>query len=129
MRAYVQNLTKELIPRLSSPEMASASDRVRFVLGHESTRQLRGRLEAEQATSTSDKNVEVARRNREDGNAAFQRANYDLALLLYSEALRYSPVHRVTGEGEDLATAAANRSVALFQKKRYRQVFHVINLL
>ena len=55
------------------------------------------------------KNQSVAKRNREDGNDAFTAGNFDLSLLLYSEAMRYSPVNENTLEGEDMAAAAANR--------------------
>ena len=51
----------------------------------------------------------MAKRNREDGNDAFTAGNFDLSLLLYSEAMRYSPVNENTLEGEDMAAAAANR--------------------
>jgi hypothetical protein len=67
------------------------------------------------------KDADLARQNREDGNAAFQSGSYELALLLYTEAMRYGPVHPSTLEGEDFAAAAANRSAALFQLEKYQE--------
>ena len=63
----------------------------------------------------------LAKQNREDGNSAFQSGNVELSVLLYSEAMRYSPVHPATHEGEEMAAAAANRSAAHFQLKRFRK--------
>ncbi len=66
------------------------------------------------------KNLELSRRNREDGNAAFCAGNHDLALLLYSEALRYAPAqedhadHAQAAPENEFAAAAANRSATLY---------------
>ena len=65
------------------------------------------------------------RRNREDGNAAFQSGDYPLALLLYSEALRYAEVDPDTLRGEEFASIAANRSAALFQLNRFELCLQV----
>lgn len=74
------------------------------------------------------KNVEVSKRNREDGNVAFQDGNFELAILLYTEAMRYSPAHETLLEGEDLAMAAANRSAAFFQLKDYESCLQDIEI-
>ena len=74
------------------------------------------------------KDGELARRNREDGNAAFQSGNHELALVLYTEAMRYSPVHPTTHEGEDFATAAANRSAALMALGKFEECLEDVQL-
>ena len=65
------------------------------------------------------KNEELSKRNREDGNHAYQDGNYALAILLYTEAMRYAPCNPVLLEGEALALAAANRSAAFYQQKQF----------
>ena len=74
------------------------------------------------------KDAELARRNREDGNAAFQSGNHELALVLYTEAMRYSPVHPTTHEGEDFAAAAANRSATLMALGKYEECLDDVQL-
>ena len=74
------------------------------------------------------KDAELALRNREDGNAAFQSGNHELALVLYTEAMRYSPVHPTTHEGEDFAAAAANRSAALMALGKFEECLEDVQL-
>ena len=74
------------------------------------------------------KDGELARRNREDGNAAFQSGNHELALVLYTEAMRYSPVHPTTHEGEDFAAAAATRSAALMALGKFEECLEDVQL-
>ena len=74
------------------------------------------------------KDGELARRNREDGNVAFQSGNHELAIVLYTEAMRYSPVHPTTHEGEDFATAAANRSAALMALGKFEECLEDVQL-
>ena len=84
--------------------------------------------------------LSFGRRNREDGNVAFQSGDYSLALMLYSEAMRYAPDAAAaaaaassssssTGSGgresEELAAAAANRSATLFQLGRFQECLQV----
>ena len=52
---------------------------------------------------------QLARRNREDGNSAFQSGNHEIAILMYTEAMKYSPLNLAMGEGENMAISAANR--------------------
>ena len=47
--------------------------------------------------------------NRVDGNAAFTSGNHELAITLYTEAMKYAKVHETLWEGETMAIAAANR--------------------
>ena len=51
----------------------------------------------------------VAKRNREDGNTAFTSGNHELAITLYTEAMKYASVHETLWEGETMAISAANR--------------------
>ena len=74
------------------------------------------------------KDAELARRNREDGNAAFQSGNHELAVVLYTESMRYSPVHPTTHEGEDFAAAAANRSAALMALGKFEECLEDVQL-
>ena len=53
----------------------------------------------------------VAKRNREDGNTAFTSGNHELAITLYTEAMKYASVHETLWEGETMAISAANRWV------------------
>ena len=53
----------------------------------------------------------MAKRNREDGNSAFTSGNHELAITLYTEAMKYAGVHETLWEGETMAIAAANRWV------------------
>ena len=46
-----------------------------------------------------------------DGNAAFTSGNHELAITLYTEAMKYARVHETLSEGETMAIAAANRWV------------------
>ena len=68
--------------------------RIRFLLEQPETVSLGDRLPPTEG-EWPDKNASVARRNREDGNAAFQAGDFGLALMLYSEAARYAPVDPV----------------------------------
>ena len=42
-------------------------------------------------------------------NFNLQNGNNELAVLLYSEAMKYAPVHETLWEGDSMAIAAANR--------------------
>ena len=53
----------------------------------------------------------MAKQNREDGNNAFTSGNHELAITLYTEAMKYAQVHETLWEGETMAIAAANRYV------------------
>ena len=43
------------------------------------------------------------------GGCVFQNGNNEMAVMLYSEAMKYAPVHETLWEGESMAIAAANR--------------------
>ncbi|CAB4055686.1 unnamed protein product [Lepeophtheirus salmonis] len=80
------------------------------------------------ATFWPEKNESVAKQNREDGNVAFQNGNMELAILLYTEALKFSPVHPTLLHGEDMSVSAANRSAALYQLKKYEASVRDVDL-
>ena len=93
-RAFIQMMTKRLIPQLQT--LTTARERVAFVLQQPETREIQEKItNAKKDTEPSDeiaasskdsssssstasswhfgtKNAELAKRNREDGNAAFQ---------------------------------------------------------
>jgi len=58
--------------------------------------------------------LKLSRRNREDGNVAFQNSNYEMAVVLYTESMKYAPLNMRLGEGENMAVAAANRYINHF---------------
>ncbi len=126
LRDFARALAPRLMRRMKeegegNEAFRTQEDRMRFLLGQEETEALRAKLRAAEKEEWPQKNLEVARRNREDGNAAFQSGDFSLALLLYSESMRYAPVDPRTLQGEELALLAANRSAALFQLGRFRQ--------
>ena len=107
LRALIQTLTKRLLPefeRVKEPE-----ERVRLVLQQP---ELGAEFAATLFASAAEwprKNEELAKRNREDGNSAFTTGNHELAITLYTEAMKYAKVHETLWEGETMAIAAANR--------------------
>ena len=118
LRVIIQTLTKRLTSEFESVD--APEERMRLVLKQpEMGPQLASDLGigtgggGHRTSSTSDswprKNEEVAKRNREDGNAAFTTGNHELAITLYTEALKYASVHETLWEGETMAIAAANR--------------------
>ena len=108
LRALIQKLTKRLLPEFE--KVSEPDERIGLVLQQP---------EFSSPTSLVDdlgiandwprKNEEVAKRNREDGNAAFTSGNHELAITLYTEAMKYARVHETLWEGETMAIAAANR--------------------
>ena len=108
LRALIQKLTKRLLPEFE--KVSEPDERIGLVLQQP---------EFASPTSLVDdlgiandwprKNEEVAKRNREDGNAAFTSGNHELAITLYTEAMKYARVHETLWEGETMAIAAANR--------------------
>ena len=55
---------------------------------------------------------------------SYYQGNNELAVLLYTEAMKYSPVHETLWEGESMAIAAANRldplqRIKLLKKQNY----------
>ena len=108
LRALIQKLTKRLLPEFE--KVSEPDERIGLVLQQP---------EFSSPTSLVDdlgiandwprKNEEVAKRNREDGNAAFTSGNHELAITLYTEAMKYARVHETLSEGETMAIAAANR--------------------
>ena len=125
LRVIIQTLTKRLTSEFESVD--APEERMRLVLKQpEMGPQLASDLgigtgggHRTSATVASDswprKNEEVAKRNREDGNAAFTTGNHELAITLYTEALKYASVHETLWEGETMAIAAANRYVGTHQ--------------
>ena len=53
---------------------------------------------------------------------------FELAITLYTEAMRFAPCNPVLLEGEALAWAAANRSAAFYQQQQYRQALEDIEI-
>jgi hypothetical protein len=112
LRAHIQKLTKRLLPKFE--EATEAKERVRLVLeqpdqGYQLAKDLGIAFSNEENKNWPKKNEELAKRNREDGNAAFGGGNHELAITLYTEAMKYAKVHETLWEGETMAIAAANR--------------------
>ena len=122
LRVLIQKLTKELLPRFES-DVTKAEARIEMVLdkpevGPTLVNQLGPQSNKNPTSSTATsswswprKNEEVAKQNREDGNNAFTSGNHELAITLYTEAMKYAQVHETLWEGETMAIAAANRYV------------------
>ncbi len=126
LKACIQKLTKRLLPLFEdAPE---AEDRIQIILdqpeiGPDLARDLgvvevgKREVEAEAQKAVGGggeiqwprKNEDLAKRMREDGNSAFTAGNLELAVTLYTEAMKYSPVHETLWEGETMAISAANR--------------------
>lgn len=118
VRVYIQKLTKKLIPEFE--EVLDSKERIKLVLNEPIPEFLE--LENFQNYINANwprKNERLSAQNREDGNAAFQSGNHELAVVLYTEAMKYSPVDCTLKEGEAMAIAVANRSASHFQLKEY----------
>ena len=120
LRALIQTLTKRLLPEFE--KVTEPEERVRLVLGQP---ELGAEFSATLfAAEWPRKNEEVAKRNREDGNSAFTSGNHELAITLYTEAMKYAKVHETLWEGETMAIAAANRYITQNSARwRLRQKF------
>ena len=108
IRVYIQKLCKKLIPEFE--KITDPKERIQLVLDEPVMEQMK--LENFQAYINANwprKNERLSAQNREDGNAAFQNGNHDLAVILYTEAMKYSPVDCTLKEGEAMAIAVANR--------------------
>ena len=119
LRALIQTLTKRLLPEFE--KVTEPEERVRLVLRQPE-------LGADFAASLfaaewPRKNEDVAKRNREDGNSAFTSGNHELAITLYTEAMKYAKVHETLWEGETMAIAAANRYTYYFTQNYGDVVF------
>ena len=112
LRVYVQKVTKKLLPEFSAGTVLSEDpyERIRLVLKQPVPKELTCDSMMESIKSEwPRKNEDLSSRNREEGNAAFQKGNNEMAVLLYTEAMKYAPVHETLWEGESMAIAAANR--------------------
>ena len=117
LRSFIQTLLSRCRDEFDEEE--SLEERIRIVCSKPESLSVGPLVHREEAWPR--KNDELSRRNREDGNAAYQEGKYDLAILLYTEAMKYAPCNPVLLEGEALALAAANRSAAYYQQKLYRE--------
>ena len=108
VRVYIQKLTKKLIPEFD--KVLDSKERIKLVLNEPIPEFLD--LENFQNYIHANwprKNERLSAQNREDGNTAFQSGNHELAVVLYTEAMKYSPVDCTLKEGEAMAIAVANR--------------------
>ena len=108
IRVYIQKLTKKLIPEFE--KITDSKERIKLVLNEPVLEQIQ--LENFKTYIDANwprKNERLSAQNREDGNAAFQSGNHDMAVVLYTEAMKYSPVDCTMKEGEAMAIAVANR--------------------
>ena len=112
LKAYIQQLLNEC--RDEFAEVDSVEEKIKIVCSKPLSLTVGDYVNKEDAWPR--KNEELSKRNREDGNTAYQEGKFDLAILLYTEAMRYAPCNPVLLEGEALALAAANRSAAFYQQ-------------
>ena len=114
LRSLIQKLTKRLLPEFERVE--NAKERIALVLKQPELNENASSFINDLGLGTSEawprKNEAVAERNREDGKAAFTSGNHELAITLYTEAMKYARVHETLWEGETMAIAAANRYTA-----------------
>jgi len=124
LRSYIQDLTK-----LCKDDFLHTDDiaeRIRIICSKEKSLEVGKLVHEEDAWPRKDD--DLSRTNREDGNTAYNEGRFDMAILLYTEAMRYAPCNPVLMEGEALATAAANRSAAFYQTKQYIQAIEDIEI-
>ena len=108
LRGYVKKLTKKLIPEFE--KVTDPKERIELALKEPILDQLKTENFKESIKANwPRKNERLSAQNREDGNAAFQSGNHELAVILYTEAMKYSPVDDTMKEGETMAIASANR--------------------
>lgn len=110
LRVFLQKEAKKLTPIFK--EVTDPLERIKVVLSQPvleglKTEEFKARIKV----NWPRKNAELGTRNREDGNNAFQKGNHEMAVLLYTEAMKYSPTDE-SMEGEGMAIAAANRFVS-----------------
>ena len=115
LKTFIQRLITECRDEFDQEE--SIEERIKIVCSKAESLTVKNVVNREDAWPR--KNDDLSKRNREDGNQAYQDGKYDLAILLYTEAMRYAPCNPVLLEGEALALAAANRSAAFYQQKQY----------
>ena len=130
VRVYIQKLTKKLIPEFE--EVLDSKERIKLVLNEPVPEFLE--LENFQNYINANwprKNERLSAQNREDGNAAFQSGNHELAVVLYTEAMKYSPVDCTLKEGEAMAIAVANRYIKIFKWNIFlsRLIYHLSTCL
>ena len=118
LKAYIQQLLNEC--RDEFAEADSVEEKIKIVCSKPLSLTVGDYVNKEDAWPR--KNEELSKRNREDGNTAYQDGKFDLAILLYTEAMRYAPCNPVLLEGEALALAAANRSAAFYQQVSQSQL-------
>ena len=124
LKSFIQQLLVEC--RAEFDEEEEVEERLRIVCAKPGSEAVSAVVHREDAWPR--KNEELSRRNREDGNQAYQEGRYDLAVLLYTEAMRYAPTNPALQEGEALAMAAANRSAAFYQQKQHREAIEDVEV-
>ena len=124
LRSFIQELLTECKEELEKED--GVEDRIRIVCSKQQSLTVGPLVNQEEAWPR--KNEELSKRNREDGNQAYQDGKFELAILLYTEAMRYAPCNPVLLEGEALAWAAANRSAAFYQQQQYKQAIEDIEV-
>ena len=124
LKSFIQQLLVEC--RAEFDEEEEVEERLRIVCSKPGSEAVAAVVHREDAWPR--KNEELSRRNREDGNQAYQEGRYDLAVLLYTEAMRYAPTNPALQEGEALAMAAANRSAAFYQQKQHREAIEDVEV-
>ena len=127
LRVYIQKLTKKLIPEFE--KTTDAKERIELVLNEPILEPLKSdNFQKYIKANWPRKNERLSAQNREDGNAAFQSGNHDLAVVLYTEAMKYSPVDDTVKEGEAMAIAVANRYIYNYNTLfvRYYILYHCL---
>jgi len=124
LRSHIQELTSQCSEEFKT--VTNIEDRIRIVCSKPLSLRVGELIHEEGAWPRKDE--ELSRSNREDGNTAYNEGRYEMAILLYTEAMRYAPCNPILLEGEALATAAANRSAAFYQTRQYKEAIEDVDV-
>ena len=91
LRNFIQRLLSECRDEFDGEQ--SLEERIRIVCSKPESLSVGPLVHREEAWPR--KNEELSQRNREDGNAAYQDGKYELAILLYTEAMKYAPCNLI----------------------------------
>lgn len=96
-------------------------ERFNFVFKLPATRELRVQ------NSPVGKNVDIARKLKDEGNKAFQSGDYTCAIQLYTKSIMKAPWN--TDSTQDLAVAVANRSAAFYHLEQHLMTINDVELV
>eukprot|EP00095_Tigriopus_kingsejongensis_P005207 maker-scaffold408_size180710-snap-gene-0.32 protein:Tk05207 transcript:maker-scaffold408_size180710-snap-gene-0.32-mRNA-1 annotation:"hypothetical protein KGM_11275" len=100
--------------------LQSPGDRVAFLYDEQAYfPMIQGIRKGKRAHDTGMKDPVLAKALRDAGNTAFSKGDDATALDCYNQAVILAPCDTHSGEGEDLAISAANRSAVMYRQEKY----------